>query len=62
MLISKKPIKDYVLEEVDSDSDVDLNKNEIGHLKELCRTIDLSTDITRLIVDHSQEELVKKNI
>ena len=60
MLIPTTTIKDYVLEEVDSDSDVNFNRNEIGHLKELCRTIDLSPDITRLIVDHSQEELVKK--
>ena len=45
MLIPTKRIKDYVLEGIDSDSELNFNKNEIGHLKELYRTINISLDV-----------------
>ena len=62
MLIPTKTIKDYVLEEDDSDSGFNFNRNEIGHLKELCRSVDISPDVTRLIVDYPQKILVKKHL
>ena len=58
MLLRSKTIKDYVLKDDDSDSSYNFNRNEIGHLKELCRSVDISPDVTRLIVDHPQEKLV----
>ena len=62
MLIPTKTIKDYVLKDDDSDSSYNFNMNEIGHLKELCRSVDISPDVTRLIVDHPQEKLAKKHL